>query len=347
MIILSGYEKAWMAGALEPSCEIFDSEEEYLASCEEDFDFRADFSISQLKPKKENNSLKEYKFRRNRRFAVSDILALTGKAVKDFPLKPTKPDLKRSALPKKREPVKTLPAPKTISQTLAKKEIVLQTAFGNVIKKDEVNKLIVKGDLVGGQYYDNITIEIYDLNGVLINTIRPKTNSGYGPNIMLGDFAGNGLKQIFLGINSGGSGGFGYFYVFDAQNNEIKTLFDYQEFSQNNRYTGEYIDNYKVKVTKKGSKDSYIIDLSLRPKDYLDLIWKPDGKLIAPRSVDISDVNTVFPYYNSATGVYELIVYQRVTGLFNADSLGYVITQQRLENGKFVTFYDGLMVFAQ
>jgi hypothetical protein len=339
MIILSGYEKA-MSGVFgmddSASYEIYESEEDVISSVA---------AISVHRKDEQEKNLKHYKKRKRHRF-LGSVFRLIGKSQK-VPFKPIKPDLKRSPLPKRREPVKTLPSQENASFAFAKKEVLLQTAFGNVIKKDEVNKLLVKGNSVGGQYYDNIIIEIYDLSGVLLNIIRPKTNSGYNPNILLGDFAGNGLKQIFLGINSGGSGGFGYFYVFDAQNNEIKTLFDYEEFSQNNQYSGEYINNYKAKVTKKGAKESYIIDLSLRPKDYLDIIWKPDGQLIAPRSVDISDVNTVFPYYNSSAGVYELIIYQRVTGLFNADSLGYVITQQHLKDGEFVTFYDGLMVFSQ
>lgn len=343
MIILSGYEKAQLAGVFgmdnSASYEIFENEEDVIS--EEFINSNASvFMINNDQDRDKN--LREFKRRKRHRY-FGNIFRLFDCA----PFKPIKPDLKRSIFPKRREPVKTLPSQDKASSSLAQKEVLLQTAFGNVIKKDEVNKLLVKGNLVGGQYYENIIIEIYDLSGVLLNTIRPKTDSGYNPNILLADFTGNGLKQIFLGINSGGSGGFGYFYVFDAQNNEIKTLFDYQEFSQNNQYTGEYIDNYKAKVTKQGSKESYIIDLSLRPKDYLDMIWKPDGQLIVPRSVDISDVNTVFPYYNSTTGVYELMIYQRITGLFNADSLGYVITQQHFKDGKFVTFYDGLMIFSQ
>lgn len=349
MIILSGYEKAMTAGVFgmddTASYEIFDSQEEAL-NYEYEY-LTQEFNIANLIKDPDNLKQHRYSRKRHRFFGVLQTV---------IPFKNIKPYLKRGSksFDPRREPVKTLPsegeqvfAAKAQASQSQKKERALQTAFGNVIKKDEVNKLLVKGDSIGGQYYENIRIEIYDLNGVLLNTITPKTDSGYNPNIMLGDFLGNGLKQVFLGINSGGSGGFGYFYVFDAQNNQIKTLFDYQEFSQNNKYVGEYIGNYKAKVTKAGSKESYVIDLSLRPKDYLDMIWKPDGTLISPRKIDISDVNTVFPYYNSSTQLFELAVYQRVTGLFNADSLGYIITQQNIKDGKFVTFFDGLMIFSQ
>lgn len=320
-----------------------------------------DNNQEQSKDSKEKHKKKRHRFFANNNESLESVSSCIVEERLSIPFRNFRPNANRkSDQEKRREPIKSLPsgfkdenvfyASHSITAqntTNQKKDIVLQTVFGNVVKKDEVNKLVVKGDLVGGAYYDNIIIEVYDVNGVLINTIRPKTNAGYDPNIMLGDFVGNGLKQIFLGINSGGSGGFGYFYVFDLQNNEIKTLFDYQEFSQKNQYTGEYIDNYKAKVIKKDSNQRYLIDLSLRPKDYLDMIWKPNGQLIVPRTVDISDVNTVFPYYNSSTQLYELIIYQRVTGLFNADSLGYVLTQQNFKDGKFHTFFEGLMIFSQ
>jgi hypothetical protein len=273
------------------------------------------------------------------------------------PFKSIRPELKRkypkTSGGKRKEPPKTLPIPFDETEQYievskqAQKPKVLQTTFGNVISKESINKLVVKGENIGGQYFDNIFIEIYGNDNNLINTIRPQTNLGYAPNILLADFVGNGLDQVFLGINSGGSGGFGYFYVFDVSNNQIKTLFDYQEFSSKNQYTGRYINYYRAEVVKTDSSAKYIIDLSARPKDYLDMIWGPDGKLLTPKSIDISDVNTVFAYYNSSTQLFELMIFQRVTGLYNADSLGYVITQQHIENDKFVTFYQSLSVFSQ
>lgn len=222
----------------------------------------------------------------------------------------------------------------------------LDVEYGNVTAKDAVNKIAVKGIPVNSQYYDNIVIEIYGADNTLMNTIRPKTDLGYEPDVILADFMGNGLSQIFLGINSGGSGGFGYFYIFDAQNNEIKTIFDYEEYSKNNQYTGKYLDYYRAFVTKTDASEKYAIDLTLRPKDYIDMIWDSNGKLIKPVEVFISGVNTVFPYYNYTSHKFELLVYQRVTGLYSADGLGYVMTQLTFSNGIFTPFYNGLMVFS-
>ena len=383
MIILSGYEKVKMAGIFgkdiddKTYCEVYEDEDDFYRRenmdnpQNENYHQKPEQDKAQDEPQlktpdnKKHKSPKDNIYKRKKRHRFFDPKFQISESFFDIlhnqlhtPFKFIRPGLKRdpkSSEEKRRTPPKpcayyskeNAQSRLSLSGQAQKKGVTLQTIFGNVVQKDAVNKIIVKGDSVSGQYYDNIIIEIYDVNDTLINTIRPKTNSGYGANIMLGDFAGNGLKQIFLGINSGGSGGFGYFYVFDAQNNEIKTLFDYQDFSQKNQYIGEYLNNYKAKVSKKGSKEHYIIDLSSRSKDYLDMIWKSDGQLIAPRKIDISDVNTVFSYYNYATQLYELIIYQRVTGLFNADSLGYVITQQHLKDGKFIAFFEGLMIFPQ
>ena len=333
-------------------------------------------SETEKKPSAESKKKRQYKHKKRHRFfefekdniqhanryIVEEIDNLD--VAFDVPFKSIRPDLKRKQ-PKtggRKSPPKTLPIPiednrqyvsvsandgSVINTYRAQKPKILQIVFGNVISKDSVNKLVVKGELVSGQYYENIVIEIYGMDDVLINTIRPKTNSGYDANIMLGDFVGNGLDQISLGINSGGSGGFGYFYVFDVFNNEIKTIFDYQDFSQKNKYVGRYLDYYRAEVLKTDSSSKYIIDLSGRPRDYLDMLWGADGKLLIQKSLTISDVNTVFPYYNFSTQLFELMIFQRVTGLYSADGLGYITTQQHYKDGGFVTFYETLGVFSQ
>ncbi|HEY8389550.1 MAG TPA: hypothetical protein VIL26_01150 [Clostridia bacterium] len=316
----------------------------------------------ELEHKKKHHPRKRHRFFDFKKINIHNLTVetLDSQEIFNSPIRYIRPDLKRKSTGRRKSLSKTLPLEDSIQQVdvlldddvytynyQAQKSKILQTVFGNVISKDSINKLVVKGEPISGQYFDNIVIEIYGMDNVLINTIRPKTNSGYGANIMLGDFIGNGMEQIFLGINSGGSGGFGYFYVFDVSNNEIKTIFDYEDFSQKNKYVGKYLDYYRAEVRKIGSDERYIIDLSGRPRDYLDMIWGPDGKLIGPKSVNISDVNTVFPYYNSTSQLFELMIFQRVTGLYNADGLGYVTTQQSYKDGGFVTFFETLGVFAQ
>ncbi len=226
-------------------------------------------------------------------------------------------------------------------------EVVIQTLTGSVVRPNEQNTVALIGTPgENSPYFHNIRIEIRDKNGKTIQKIKPTITEGYGPSIMLGDFgADEGLEQIFYGASTGGSGGFGYFDLFSVKNNKVRKLFDADEFNKQNRYTGRFLDNYRAEITKVIGKERYIIDLSQRSQEYKDSVWTRDGKLIEPRTVDISGVNTVFPYFNYVTNNFELLVYQRVTGLYNADGLGYVLSQQRYDKSRFETFFSGLMIY--
>lgn len=226
-------------------------------------------------------------------------------------------------------------------------ETVIQKLEGNVVSPPQKNTVVLKGTPgENSPYFYNIKIEILDAKGKIVTTIKPSVSEGYDPSIMLGDFGvEKGVQQIFYGASTGGSGGFGYFDLFSAKNGRIEKLFDTDKFDKENRYKGRFLDNYRAEIIRVGGKEKYIIDLSGRNKEYKDEIWRPDGKLKAPREIDISGVNTVFPYFNYATGNFHLLVYQRVTGLFNADGLGYILSQQSYRDGRFQTYFTGMMIF--
>lgn len=219
------------------------------------------------------------------------------------------------------------------------KESVVEVRIANVISKDKLNKVVLYGTYKDdSQFAENIRIEVKELKtDKVIMTVKPKENAGYNPTILPADFTGDDLKEIFLGINSGGSGGFGYFYVYSLADAKENILFSNE--SWNVKYTANYQDCYKVKVSNENKSQNFIIDLSLRDSEYLASIYDKNGKLLEPKSADVSGVNTVFPYLNSAQGVFQLEVLQRITGLYNADQLGYVVNQLNYENGQFKPYF--------
>lgn len=226
-------------------------------------------------------------------------------------------------------------------------EVLIKSLQGNVINTTSLSTVKLLGRKQNNSpYYKDLRIEVVDADGAVVSSFVPGVSEGYSPDIMLGDFGlDNGLEQVFYGVNSGGSGGFGFFYLYSMSNGDVRTVFDYNDFANNNVFVGRYLDNYKAEVVKQGSNDKYLIDLSLRSDEYKDMIWGKDGKLISPKVIDISGVNTVFPYYNYLEQNYQLLVYQRITGLYGADGLGYITTQQRYNDGKFETFFQGLEIF--
>lgn len=173
-----------------------------------------------------------------------------------------------------------------------------------------------------------IIIEDYQRN---IYEINPKENSGYHPTITIDNFTGQNYS-ILLSIDSGGSGGFGYYYIYDFQNNNFKTIFDNESFDMIYKYTVDYLDNFQVLVICKNLDKQYIVDIKNKGVDYLNNIYFESGKLKKPIQGFVSGVNTLYPLDIERDGKMDIIIIQRIAGLYNADGLGLMATVMRYCN---------------
>ena len=158
-------------------------------------------------------------------------------------------------------------------------------------------------------------------------------DGGYDPFLQIVSFNGES-DQIFYGADSGGSGGFGFYFAYNAQGKE---LFSSQKFAV--PYTAAYADGFRVRVENTETGDTVYLDLSGRDESYLSQIYNADGTLIKPLSCDVSGANAVSPFYLSE-GRYGLEIYARVTGLYNADVVGWIIMRASLEGGAFEPFFS-------
>ena len=210
-----------------------------------------------------------------------------------------------------------------------RKETLLQESWGQVIEPGTCAAVRLFGRTGEGPYVTDVRIEVRADGRIFV--LSPPVNDGYDPRIMLGPFTEAGTDQIFLGMTSGGSGGFGFFYLFDLTGGKPVTLFDFQDWPF--RDSACYEDGFKVRVDTE--ETSFLIDLSDRPREQLAPIYQPDGTLIAPKKADVSALNYVFPSFNATTGRFELTAFQRITGLYSADLLGYLIRQMVFREGSF------------
>ena len=220
----------------------------------------------------------------------------------------------------------------------------------NKIRQDAI--LIVSGDVNGDRipdklyltgnitpsspYIQDITLVIQD--GRTNRSIRVplKENAGYNPRLYLSDFTGDGVNDILISINSGGSGGMMYHYIYSFKNNMLKLIFDTEQYNNEYEYEVTYKDYYKVEVNSDENNEKYIIDISLRGDDYLNEIYNEDGTLKEPISGFVNPLSSLYPVDFNYDGVYELLAYQRIAGRYNADGLGYVLNTLKWENNKFV-----------
>lgn len=184
-------------------------------------------------------------------------------------------------------------------------------------------------------FIQKITLVIRDGRTGRITSVPLKSDAGYNPSIFLGDFTGNRVKDILISIASGGSGGIMYYYIYSDIGNMPKLLFDYEVFNESYKYEIVYRDQYKVDVINLTNQLKYIIDISNKGKDYLQEIYNADGTLKEPIEGFVSPLSGLYPIDYDSNGVYELLGFQRISGRFAADALGYIQTSLEWDKEKF------------
>lgn len=194
-------------------------------------------------------------------------------------------------------------------------------------------------------FTQNITLNIQ--NGVtgLTTRIPLKENAGYDPSLFLGDFTGDGINDILIGIASGGSGGIMYYYIYSFVNSVPRLLFDFDNYNETYQYDVTYRDNYKAEVVSRANNVKYIIDLTYKGADYLNEIYDKDGKLIKPISGFVNPLSGLYPVDFDSNGVYELLAYQKIAGRYNADAIGYVQNILKWDGSRFVLYNQYVAVF--
>lgn len=146
--------------------------------------------------------------------------------------------------------------------------------------------------------------------------IVPETDEGYGAGVAAFDFEGKGYCQIFYYASSGGSGGYGYFYVFDCSEEKPTTVFDYKNFK--NDYNAK-CDGRSVSVYR-GDKLFVTYDLMQYG------ITGDDEMLCSDGEVYVSDLNFVEPVFVYSLNYYRLNVWQNIIAGAHVNVVGRIIT---------------------
>ncbi|WP_313561855.1 hypothetical protein [Ruminiclostridium cellobioparum] len=194
-------------------------------------------------------------------------------------------------------------------------------------------------------YIQNITLVIRDGRTGIKQRARLKSDSGYSPAVTLQDFTGDKIKDIMIGIASGGSGGIMFYYVFSDVNNRLTQLFDYEEYNLRYSYKVEFADYYKVNVTNVEKNVVFVIDITYKGKEYLDELYTPEGILKQPVEGWVDPLGGLYPIDFDGNGVYELLGYQSIAGRYHADSLGYVQSVLKWNGRKFYLMEQYVGVF--
>lgn len=154
-------------------------------------------------------------------------------------------------------------------------------------------------------YYTDITLTLDDGR-----SFHPPVAEGYAPTISAFPFTASDRFQIFYAAATGGSGGFGYYFVFDVAENAVRTLFDTTTLP--NPYTAQFSADRSVVVDRDGTT-------------FLTFAPLPTASEGSDGAPDVSAVNFVAPSYLYPERRFRLCVYRKVTGVAQVDVYGYLI----------------------
>ncbi|MDF2904518.1 MAG: hypothetical protein K0S25_2156 [Bacillus sp. (in: firmicutes)] len=174
-------------------------------------------------------------------------------------------------------------------------------------------------------FADHIILVIQDGRSNQISTIPLQKNAGYNAKLFLGDFSKDNLLDVFVSIESGGSGGYGIFYIYSIKNNIPRLLFDFEKYNKIYTFKANFEDLYKVSVGSPPLDLLFTLDISYKGYDYLSQLYYENGKLKQPVQGEVLSIGALYPIItNQKSKSYDLLVFQRIIGISNSDTLGHI-----------------------
>lgn len=206
---------------------------------------------------------------------------------------------------------------------------ILDFKSGDVNGDGLFDKVYLTGQKTSpGEFFaDNIAIVIQDGRTNTFLQIPLINAAGYNSQLFLGNFSSRQQMDILVNIDTGGSGGYILAWLYTIKNNIPLLLFDSDSFGRSSMYSAVFKDNFKVEVSSVHGNKKFIIDISSNKKMYIDSgIYNESGKLLKPTEGGVLALGALFPLVNNYNGLYQLLAYQRIIGIYNADNLGAVQT---------------------
>jgi hypothetical protein len=180
----------------------------------------------------------------------------------------------------------------------------------------------------GSSYLKEIYLEIKGSNG---NHYRTELDSGYEPTLELVDLNHDGIKDMFISIPTGGSGGISNYFLYTLKD-FILTDIGIPEPLQ---ITSQFLDNYKAAMAIDNTGETYTFDLQSRKKDYNQLGLYTNGVLNEPRELMVDPYSSLKPFQvKDREEQYGLKGIQQISGAYHADGIAFIESSWFYENGK-------------
>lgn len=201
--------------------------------------------------------------------------------------------------------------------------IPIQMQMADVTGDGKQDRIVLYGtkQIQSSPYFDHLSIVIHSESSELA-TVIPIQGGGYNPYMKLCDLNGDGVADMLIGAETGGSAGTSDYYLFTDKNNDPAALPLPQALSG----SGTYMDNYIVTITIKETGKVYKLDLSDRKALYEQEGIYKNGKLVKKTDVIINGFSKLEPIHAVTETQCSLVGLQRISGIYNADTIGYLVS---------------------
>lgn len=205
---------------------------------------------------------------------------------------------------------------------------LLATAYGDVDGDGQEDKVLLMGNKFSNDshYYTKLYILVRDAKTDTIKgAIRPSIAGGYECGLRLADVTGNGVDDILVSAPTGGSGGIVNYRIIDFTDNQPREIFAAED-NQGVHIGGNYLPDYKVRITlgDKGKEVIMTVPTDLGFYGYLN-VYDDEGNLLKDYYHPYGQyLSGLLLLDDDGDGVAEVVTTQRIVGLNNTDTLGYV-----------------------
>lgn len=225
---------------------------------------------------------------------------------------------------------------------------VLDSAKGDVTGDGVTDQVMLTGTVQpDSPLAENLVLVVRDgQTGQLARTPLP-FSVGYNPGLFLGDFTGDGVLDILIRIDTGGSGAITNDLIYSFLNSRPKMLFNSEEYNKHYTYSVNFRDHHTVAVKSFVNRTRYLLDISYKGRAYLSQIYNPNGTLKKPIEGFVNPLSSLFPVDLERDGIYELLAFQAVSGQYAADGLGYVQNILKWKQNRFALFQQTVGIFGE
>lgn len=230
---------------------------------------------------------------------------------------------------------------------MCKNKIFIDSKYANLDYSSNPYKVTVMGSPYDedNQYIETIQLLIESTSSK--NTFN-LIGRGRKFNLYLIDLLNKGYDQILITGQYRFNKTFAITRLYEFNNGRLKMILDEKIISSQINLYSRYLENQTVEIICKNINKKYSIDLNNTYKSYLHLIYDEYNNVLDNVYPSISPINTAYPIIPNNSHSYNLQVQQRIIGVSNSDTLGYIQSLVEIDtNRKLNVKQQSLLLFGE